>query len=119
MWSSRPAAVLWLALVGTACSTTGSGTAGAVEVCASRAGQPLRYVDIYDGPVQDRAKLMPDVAGERSGHWQLGYVYEAGRSVTVRCKYADGQAVDIQLAAQVQACHYRIDADKTLKLSCG
>lgn len=116
---NRSAAVLWLVLAATACSTAGVGAAGAAEVCAPRAGQPLRYVDVFDGPVEDQAKLMPDVAGERSGHWQLGYVYDAGRAVTVRCKYADGQEVDVKLTARVQACRYRLGADNALKLSCG
>jgi hypothetical protein len=115
---SKSAAALWLVLAAVACSTAGAGKAGAAEVCAPRAGQPLRFVDLFDGAVADQAKLMPDVAEERSGHWQLGYVYDAGRFVTVRCKYADGQAVDIRLDAKVQACRYRLEADKTLKLSC-
>jgi hypothetical protein len=115
---TRSAAALWLALAVAACSTAEAGKPGAAEVCTPRAGQPLRFVDVFDGPVADQAKLVPDEAGERSGQWKLGYVYDAGRFVTVRCKYADGQAVDVKLAAKVQACRYQLSADKTLKLSC-
>ena len=116
--SSRAAAALWLVLAAAACSTAGAGKAGPAEVCAPRAGQPLRFVDVFDGTVADQAKLVPDVAGEHNGQWQLGYVYDAGRFVTVRCKYADGQAVDVKLAARVQACRYRLEADRTLELLC-
>jgi hypothetical protein len=115
---SRSATALWLALTAAACNTAGAGKADAAEVCAPRAGQALRFVDIFDGAVVDQAKLVPDVAEERSGQWQLGYVYDAGRFVTVRCKYADGQAVDVKLAAKVQACRYRLQANKTLTLFC-
>ena len=57
-------------------------------VCPIRKGQPLRYVDVFDGPVKDMAMLVPDEAGERSRYWKLGYVYDAGRVVVVGCKYA-------------------------------
>jgi hypothetical protein len=115
---NRSAAALWLVFTAAACTTAGAGKADAAEVCAPHAGPPLRFVDIFDGAVVDQAKLVPDVAEERSGQWQLGYVYDAGRFVTVRCKYADGQAVDVKLAAKVQACRYRLQADKTLTLFC-
>jgi hypothetical protein len=95
-----------------------SGQAAAVEVCPSRGGQSLRYVDVFDGTPAELATLVPDRAGERSGYWQLGYVYNAGRFVTIRCKYSDGSAIDVKLAEKVDRCDYRIDARKTLALLC-
>ena len=61
---------------------------------------------------------MPDKAEERSGYWQLGYIYDAGRFVTIRCKYTDGQALDVKLSKKVDKCDYKTDPNKTLSLYC-
>jgi hypothetical protein len=90
----------------------------AAEVCAPRADTPLQFVDVFDGPVEDMATLVPDRAKAHSGHWRLGYVYKANRFVVVRCKYADGQTVDVKLANRVNRCDYKINAKKTLVLYC-
>ena len=90
----------------------------AAEVCPSRSAQPLRFVDVFDGAPEELATLMPDRAQKRSGYWQLGYVYDAGRFVTVRCKYADGQITDVKLADRIDRCSYKVDAKKKLKLYC-
>jgi hypothetical protein len=90
----------------------------AAEVCSRRPDHPLRFVDVFDGSVEDMAILVPDKAKARSGHWTLGYVYDANRFVTVRCKYADDKAVDVKLADRVNRCDYKINAKKTLALLC-
>jgi len=64
------------------------------------------------------ATLVPDSAEEFSGYWQLGYVYDAGRFVTIRCKYADKKAIDLSLSKRVDRCDYSIDAQRTLSLRC-
>ncbi|WP_442867324.1 STY0301 family protein [Acidovorax sp. GBBC 1281] len=101
-----------------AAANGGMPTAQAAEVCPAQPGQPLRQVDVFDGPVEDLATLVPDVAKERAGHWQLGYVYSVGRTVHVRCHYADARTVDVALPQKVERCDYRIDARKTLDLRC-
>ncbi|AHI77335.1 STY0301 family protein [Burkholderia thailandensis] len=104
---------------GTADATGAAGAARAgTAVCPVRAQSPLQYVDVFDGAPSDLATLIPDDAGERKGHWELGYVYDAGRYVTIRCKYADGQTKDVRLAERVNRCDYRIDGKKTLKVTC-
>jgi hypothetical protein len=75
-------------------------------------------VDVFDGTPEELASLVPDMAQARSGYWQLGYVYDAGRFVTIRCKYADGKALDVKLPDKVNRCDYRINAQKTLALHC-
>jgi hypothetical protein len=90
----------------------------AAEVCPVRAGQPLRHVDVFDGPPEELATLIPDRAEDRSGHWELGYVYDAGRFVTIRCKYADGVSTDRRLAGRIRRCDYTIDPSGTLGLAC-
>lgn len=91
----------------------------ATEVCPSRQDAPLHFVDVFDGSPEERATLIPDRAEEHSGYWQLGYIYDAGRFVTIRCKYADGQTADVKLSNKVKKCNYNIDAKKTLMLHCG
>jgi hypothetical protein len=91
----------------------------AAGVCPARSQQPLRFVDVFDGPPEELATLVPDRAEQSSGSWQLGYVYDAGRFVTIRCKYADGEARDVKLTAKVARCDYRLDAQKTLTVNCG
>jgi hypothetical protein len=86
--------------------------------CPARAGTTLRFVDVFDGPPESLATLVPDEAGERSGHWNLKYVYDAGRTVTVRCKYANDQTHDVKLPTLTTRCDYAIDADQTLSLTC-
>lgn len=93
-------------------------SAFSAPVCPSRPGQPLRFVDVFDGPPQELATLVPDKAQARSGYWQLGYVYDSGRTVTIRCKYADGKTLDVQFPRKVARCDYKINAQKTLALRC-
>ncbi len=90
----------------------------ATEACPLRAGQPLRFVDVFDGPAEQLATLVPDRAGKRSGYWRLDYVYDAGRLVVIRCKYADKSTLDVTLSNRVHRCDYKIDAKKTLRVSC-
>jgi hypothetical protein len=92
--------------------------AHAAEVCPVRSGQAVHFVDVFDGSPEQLATLMPDKARKFSGYWRLGYVYDAGRFVTVRCKYADGTVADVKLSSKVHQCDYKIDAQKSLKLNC-
>lgn len=114
MSSTRLLGTLLLASL-VACSIA---PAVSAETCPARADQPLRSVDVFDGKPEEMATLVPDSAKQSSGHWKLGYVYEAGRLVTLRCKYADGQTSDVVLSKKVDRCDYRINARKTLDLTC-
>ena len=78
----------------------------------------MRYVDVFDGSPQELATLIPDKAQAESGYWELGYIYDAGRFVTIRCKYANGQTLDVKLSKKVTKCDYKIDSTKTLELRC-
>jgi len=90
----------------------------AAAVCPVRAGQPLRFVDVFDGPPVQLALLMPDKAEKQSGYWLLDYVFDAGRFVVVRCKYDDKQTLDVKLSKRVHKCDYKIDAAKALDIFC-
>lgn len=92
--------------------------ATANEVCPAQKGQALNAVDIFDGPPEEMASLVPDAGDEKSDLWQLGYVYDAGRIVTVRCKYSGGKTLDVPLPHKIAKCSYQMDAQKAHTLNC-
>lgn len=112
-WTNR-----LLPLLFASCVSGTASAAAALEVCPDRHEQPLRFVYVFDGTPEELATLVPDRAKERSGRWQLDYVYDAGRFVTIRCKYADGKTEDVKLEKKVKRCDYKIDSKKTLKVLC-
>lgn len=114
-WTDR---IAMLAASVVICGCVQATTPGSHATCPAEAGNPLRYVDIYDGSPAQMALLQADVAKPDHGSWQLGYVYDAGRYVTVRCGYADKQTRDVKLAQRVAQCAYRVAKDKTLSLNC-
>lgn len=89
-----------------------------MSICPDRPDTFVKTVQIFDGPVADMATLVPDETKEDQGFWTLDYVYKAGRTVNVRCEYADKTSVDINLAEKIQKCSYRISAKKTYTLQC-
>lgn len=111
--SKWPLALLLVGLCGCSAKVT-----RAADVCPANGHSPLRSVDVFDGSPAELASLVPDLANERSGYWQLGYVYDAGRFVSVRCKYADGSTAEQKLIHKVARCDYKLDAQKTLSLQC-
>ncbi|RYF80312.1 MAG: hypothetical protein EOO03_17465 [Chitinophagaceae bacterium] len=88
------------------------------SICPERSKSFVNSVQVFDGPVADLAILVPDEAKPNQGFWKLDYVYAAGRTVNVRCEYADKTNLDINLPEKIQKCSYRIDAKKKLKLFC-
>jgi hypothetical protein len=95
----------------------GIGHAAGAEVCAAKS-QALRSVTVFDGPPAEQASLVPDQEGKSGSSWELGYVYDAGRTVWVRCQYADGTSADVQLSAKVGKCEYKAVKKNEIKLSC-
>jgi hypothetical protein len=98
-------------------SACGIGDAIGAEICAAKS-QILRSVTVFDGPPSEQASLVPDRAGKNGGSWELGYVYDAGRSVWVRCQYADGSSSEVQLSAKVGNCEYKAVKKDAFKLFC-
>lgn len=111
--NSKVVALLLLLLLGCFASAVRAG-----EVCPSRNEQALRFVDVFDGKPEEMATLMPDLANEKSGYWQLDYVYDAGRFVTIRCKYADGKFLDVKLSTRIGRCYYKINQRSDLSVIC-
>lgn len=89
----------------------------ATEVCPARREQALRYVDVFDGDPAEMASLVPNETTDTKGYWDLGYVYDQGRVVTVRCKYADKEIRDVKLSERVSRCRYKVTRN-ILKITC-
>lgn len=108
----------WIAAFFLCCIYCASVTAETQVVCPIRPSHPLRYVDVFDGEPAELATLVPGLAKESYGYWLLGYVYDAGRFVTIRCKYADKQTLDVKLANRINRCDYKLSSKKALKIDC-
>lgn len=114
MWLNRGMAVFFVvSALGCSVAKTTS-----TNVCPAQSNSYLQFVDMFDGSPEEMAILMPDQALDTHGYWSLGYVYDAKRTVTVRCKYANGKTHDVTLEKKVQRCDYKINAQKTLSLTC-
>ena len=113
-WNKALVLLTWVALLG--CSAQQPTMAAAV--CPAHPDHPLRFVDVFDGAPSDMAALVANHAEAPAGDRQLGCVSDAGRFVTVRCKYADGKVSDTKLPNKINRCDYTIDSKKTLKLDC-
>ncbi len=114
MWSIK-ALLLLISLTLVGCTFAQE---GANNVCPARPNSFVESVHVYDGPLAEMAILIPDEAKETRGFWNLAYVYEAGRTVNIRCKYFDNTSVDINLAKKINQCRYNIMKDKSLVLRC-
>lgn len=70
-------------------------------------GVNLSSVEVLDGPREDNAFLMGEDRGDE-GRFNLAYIYDAGRFVSVRCLYSDGKAVDLTIRNRISECRYKI-----------
>src|ERR1700761_255234 len=98
---------LGTALLGAALLGQGPAHAADSAPCQDKPGTALKYVEVYDGPPEELASLAPDDEGKNSGIYTLGNIYQDGRFVVIRCKYADGTSADVQLP-KVESCKYAI-----------
>jgi hypothetical protein len=103
------------ALAFAACAQQGQAQAVA---CPARPGDPLQNIDVFDGPPEEQAYLVPDNATDERGSWSLAYVYNAGRFVTLRCKYGRGPAVDLKISQRIGQCQYARRPGGALSVTC-
>jgi hypothetical protein len=96
-------------------SACGIGHAIGAEVCAAKS-QTIRSFMVFDVPPSELASLVPEQTGENSGYWELGYVYDAGRSAWVHCQYSDGTSAGVQLSTRIGKCEYEEFKNDTFKL---
>lgn len=114
MWSSK----FFMALTSCALISCVSTEKSADNVCPVRSDAHLRALDVYDGPIAEMAILVPDEAADTEGFWSLAYVYEAGRTVNIRCKYSDNDVVDVEIKNKIEKCQYAVSSEERLILRC-
>jgi hypothetical protein len=112
------AAASVLALVGAQLSAAPTRGQTQPVACPVLAGEELQLVDVFDGSPAEQAYLVPDSTNDEGGVWRLGYVFDAGRFVTVRCKYTHGHAIDLTIATRVARCQYTSQGAAGLKMVC-
>jgi len=125
MSSTEPVAWLAALLLATAlpaCASGGARAGGAgtpgVDVCSMRAGDPLQQIHLFDGPPADLAYLAPDGPGRAASTYTLKAIHAGGGSVTVRCIYRSGEAVEVVLARTVSLCTHRAAPGNGGQLRC-
>lgn len=91
---------------------------GGPEVCPARPDHPVRRMTVFDGPPEELASLVPDHGLQHWGYWTLGYVFDAGRFVTIRCEYADGHNEDVKLTSRIARCEYDADEAGAFHIRC-
>lgn len=88
------------------------------SVCPARPGDIVQAIDVFDGPPEELAYLMAD--GQRGGAslFTIGPIREAGRRVTIRCKYRSGAALDVLVRAEAEQCAARRQNSGNVLVTC-
>jgi hypothetical protein len=75
---------------------------------------PLIQVDVFDGPPEQLADLVPDVGQGTGDHayaeWNVAYIFDDGRNVYLVCKYGNQpskEALTVKVVKRVKRCIYR------------
>lgn len=93
-------------LVLIACSSSTLACAKPISVCPKHGQTSVRQIDIFDGKPEDQAYLAPDDSETAPNTYTVGGIYDQGRTVTVRCRYSDGQMQEVELKQRIQTCRY-------------
>ncbi|HOI53492.1 MAG TPA: hypothetical protein PLN02_14015 [Azonexus sp.] len=101
-------------LLSFALGATRPAIAGMQVTCPVINHEEVYLVSIYDGKPSEEVSLASDDDERTPDLYTLGHIYDAGRSVTIRCTYKSGAVHDIELKQKVQAC--RTSRGKTGKL---
>jgi hypothetical protein len=105
------AAASWLAAMPAA------GLAVEGTSCPRLDGKAPRALDLFDGSPEELAYLIPDRATKTEATWAVGYVYDAGRMLTIRCRYDGKRVVDVTVP-RVERCGYRVLPGSGLNMTC-
>lgn len=77
----------------------------------------LINVEVLDGPREEKALLRGEES-RNEDRFDLRYVYDAGRYVSVRCLYSDGKTVDLIFRDRIDECRYKIESDIVATFEC-
>lgn len=87
----------------------------AASVCPARPDAAVTQIDLFDGAPADRALLAPDDDLAGGNTYSVKGVYDAGRTLTIRCHYGEA-TTDVKLAKPVARC--RVSGDTRPALAC-
>lgn len=96
----------------------GGCAAPSVNVCRAALPHRLTGAQVFDGPPEELASLVPDEGADDSGTWNLGYVFEHGRDVWVRCFYGQTVHEDVRVPGPVATCTYQSTKAGEVSMSC-
>jgi hypothetical protein len=85
----------------------------AASVCPARPDAAVTQIDLFDGDPADQAQLAPDDDRAGTNTYSVKGVYDAGRTLTIRCHYGHA-TTDVKLAKPVAQCRYSGDAHPAL-----
>ena len=115
MWSTS--ALLFVALM----SGTPQRAAAPTSCPVASGGVRMTGGDVYDGPVEENAILVPDSArtmrGTEVSTWDVRTTYAAGRQIYLSCEYASRPKVTIRVSRAVRTCRYS-DGRPAKALAC-
>jgi hypothetical protein len=95
--------------------------------CPSYEGRKaLTTVDLFDGPPEQLADLVPDISKGTGDHayasWKVGYIFTAGRKLYIVCSYTGAQQtskVILKSDKKVDSCIFRTHGKtRPAELSC-
>ena len=88
------------------CGAINLASANAKGECPTRRNEKLQQIYIFDGKPEELAYLAPDDDQTSPNTYTLNHIYEEGRIVTIRCKYASGFVYDVELNNKVRQCKF-------------
>ena len=112
--TGKLAACLAACCLATACAGADAARPAA-SVCPAHAGAAVSQIDLFDGDPADQALLAPDDDQKGQDTYSVKSVYDAGRTLTIRCHYGT-DSEDVKLAKPVAQCKYA--GDKHPALTC-
>lgn len=78
----------------------------------------LSLIHIFDGRPSEEVNLASDDDELTPDLYTLGHIYDAGRTVTIRCEYKSGAVRDIELKQKVNACRFSMSKNGKRRLNC-
>lgn len=88
--------------------------------------RPLVSVDVFSGPPEQLADLVPDVGHGTGDHayalWKVGYLFDNRETLYLVCKFGDWgtkDTVTVKVEKKVQRCIYRAHpGGKPAEMAC-
>ena len=112
---AKLAAALAACCLATACAGADAARPAA-SVCPAHAGAAVSQIDLFDGDPADQALLAPDDDRKGQNTYSVKSVYDAGRTLTIRCHYG-ATSEDVKLVKPVMQCKYS-GSDTRPALAC-